>query len=87
MAEATMRASDADRDRTAAVLRDGLAARRLTIEEFGQRLDQAYAGLADVLMPARWISGACAPPPVTALSCTVLQRGGWSCLPSPFTAK
>jgi Domain of unknown function (DUF1707) len=37
------RASDADRDRTAAALREHLAAGRLTIEEFDQRLDQAYA--------------------------------------------
>jgi hypothetical protein len=38
-----IRASDADRDRAAAALREHLAAGRLTIEEFDQRLDQAYA--------------------------------------------
>ena len=43
MAAATMRAGDADRDRTAAVLREALAAGRLTIEEFGSRLDQVFA--------------------------------------------
>jgi hypothetical protein len=37
------RASDADRDQTAAALREHLAAGRLTIEEFDERLDQAYA--------------------------------------------
>jgi len=37
------RASDADRDRTAAALREHLAAGRLTIEEFDERLDKAYA--------------------------------------------
>jgi hypothetical protein len=37
------RASDADRDRTAAALREHLAAGRLTTEEFDQRLDQAFA--------------------------------------------
>jgi Domain of unknown function (DUF1707) len=37
------RASDADRDRTAAALREHLAAGRLTIEEFDKRLDKAYA--------------------------------------------
>jgi Domain of unknown function (DUF1707) len=37
------RASDADRDRAAAALREHLAAGRLTLEEFDQRLDQAYA--------------------------------------------
>jgi Domain of unknown function (DUF1707) len=38
-----IRASDADRDRTVAALREHLAAGRLTIEEFDERLDQAYA--------------------------------------------
>jgi len=40
---ATMRASDADRDRTVAALGEGMAAGRLTAEEFHQRLDLAYA--------------------------------------------
>jgi Domain of unknown function (DUF1707) len=38
-----MRASDADRDRTAAYLREHLAAGRLTTEEFNERLDHVYA--------------------------------------------
>ena len=37
------RASDADRDRAAAALREHLAAGRLTTGEFNERLDQAYA--------------------------------------------
>ena len=37
------RASDADRDRTVAALREHLAAGRLTIEEFDERLDKACA--------------------------------------------
>ena len=37
------RTSDADRDQTAAALREHLAAGRMTIEEFDERLDQAYA--------------------------------------------
>jgi hypothetical protein len=37
------RASDADRDRTAAALREHLAAGRLTTEEFDERLDKVYA--------------------------------------------
>jgi hypothetical protein len=41
--EARIRASDADRDRSAAALREHLAAGRLTIEEFDERLDQVYA--------------------------------------------
>ena len=38
-----IRASDADRDRTAALLREHHAEGRLTAEEFNERLDQAYA--------------------------------------------
>src|ERR1700730_7871975 len=38
-----IRASDADRDRTAALLREHHAAGRLTAEEFNERLDQVYA--------------------------------------------
>ena len=38
-----IRASDADRDRAAAALREHLAAGRLTAEEFDERLDKAYA--------------------------------------------
>jgi hypothetical protein len=38
-----IRASDADRDRTAALLREHHAAGRLTAEEFNERLDKAYA--------------------------------------------
>lgn len=41
--DATIRASDADRDRAAATLREHLAAGRLTIEEFDERLDKVYA--------------------------------------------
>ena len=37
------RASDADRDRIVAALREHLAAGRLTIEEFDERMDKAYA--------------------------------------------
>ena len=36
-----IRASDADRDRVAALLREHHAAGRLTVEEFGERMDQA----------------------------------------------
>jgi len=40
---ARLRASDADRDRTAAALREHLSAGRLTTEEFDERLDKAFA--------------------------------------------
>ncbi len=49
-----IRASDADRDRTAALLREHHAAGRLDLEEFNERLDKAYAaktvGELDALM-------------------------------------
>jgi hypothetical protein len=38
-----VRASDADRDRAAAALREHLVAGRLTTDEFDERLDKAYA--------------------------------------------
>lgn len=41
--EGRIRASDADRDRIAAALREHLAAGRLTTAEFEERLDKAYA--------------------------------------------
>src|SRR5215469_9762426 len=37
-----IRASDADRDRAASLLREHHAAGRLTAEEFGERLDRAF---------------------------------------------
>lgn len=43
MADPRMRASDADRDRTAALLREHMAAGRLNAEEFNERLEQTYA--------------------------------------------
>jgi Domain of unknown function (DUF1707) len=39
----SIRASDADRDRTASLLREHLAAGRLTPEEFNDRIDAAYS--------------------------------------------
>lgn len=38
-----VRVSDADRDRTASLLREHLSAGRLTPEEFNERLDRAFA--------------------------------------------
>jgi hypothetical protein len=67
-----LRASDADRDHIASMLREGYSEGRLTIEEFQERLQQAYAArthgelavlIAD--LPAR---PAPPPPPVPAAS-------------------
>jgi uncharacterized membrane protein len=38
-----IRASDADRDRAASLLREHHAAGRLTAEEFSERLDRAFS--------------------------------------------
>jgi hypothetical protein len=43
VADPRIRASDDDRDRTAALLREHHAVGRLTAEEFSERLDRAYA--------------------------------------------
>lgn len=43
VAEVDIRASDADRDRVADILRDALAEGRLTTEEHSERLDGVYA--------------------------------------------
>ncbi|HTS98804.1 MAG TPA: DUF1707 domain-containing protein [Streptosporangiaceae bacterium] len=43
VADPKTRASDADRDRAADLLREHYAAGRLTAEEFSERLDKAYA--------------------------------------------
>jgi len=42
-ADPKIRASDDDRERTVALLREHHAAGRLTVEEFNERMDQAYA--------------------------------------------
>ena len=72
------RASDADRDRIAAALGDHHAAGRLTLEEFHERLDRAYAaktlGELDDLM---------ADLPGTDLSTLYKQPGGYPPLPEP----
>jgi Domain of unknown function (DUF1707). len=44
-----IRASDTDRDRVAALLREHHAAGRLTAEEFGERMDRAWR-------PGRWVN-------------------------------
>jgi hypothetical protein len=50
VSELSPRASDADRDRAVAVLRESLVEGRLTLEEFTQRVDAAFhAGTADEL--------------------------------------
>ncbi|RMB81236.1 DUF1707 domain-containing protein [Streptomyces shenzhenensis] len=77
-----LRASDADRERVAEVLRDALAEGRLDMEEFGERLDatykaRTYGELAPITrdLPA---TGAVAPPPAVSLNKEPVSDGSWA---------
>ncbi|MGW0879539.1 DUF1707 SHOCT-like domain-containing protein [Streptomyces sp. NPDC002671] len=76
-----LRASDADRERVAEVLRDALAEGRLDMEEFEERLEatykaRTYAELTPLTrdLPA---AGAVAPPPVSFTKAPV-ESGSWA---------
>jgi hypothetical protein len=86
--EAHLRASDDERDHTAALLGDALASGRLTMEEHSERLEAVYAALtrgelapltAD--LPAPTPGAHLAPPadngPVEALFSKVRRSGQW----------
>jgi len=63
-----LRASDADRERVASVLRDSFAEGRLTTDEFQERLEAAYAArtLGQLDGITRDLPAAAAPPPPPA---------------------
>jgi hypothetical protein len=70
-AEADLRASDADRDRVAEILRDALAEGRLTHEEHSERIDAAYQAktvgeLAPLVRDLPAPGGSTAPRPTAA---------------------
>lgn len=76
-----LRASDADRERVAEVLRDALAEGRLDMEEFEERLEQTYKArtygeLAPVTrdLPAAGVTA----PPVVSLSKEAVAEGSWA---------
>ena len=76
-----LRASDADRDRAAAMLNEALAEGRLTAEEHSQRLDSVYAARthADIVpliddLPARSDFVPPAPRPGSAVATTEPAR-------------
>jgi hypothetical protein len=76
-----LRASDADRERVAEVLRDALAEGRLDMEEFNERLEATYkARTYGELTPiTRDLPvGAVAPPPVVSLTKEPAQSGSWA---------
>ncbi|MDQ0961514.1 hypothetical protein QFZ66_005392 [Streptomyces sp. B4I13] len=77
-----LRASDADRERVAEVLRDAVAEGRLDMAEFEERLEQTYAArtyreLAPVTRDLP-VPGAVAPPPVVSLHKEPSQDGSWA---------
>lgn len=87
-AQLELRASDADRDRTAAVLGSALAAGRLTTAEHAERLDAAYAAttLGDLASLTRDLPaddatdtslGAATPVEVAARFSKVIRSGRW----------
>ncbi|MGW7378562.1 DUF1707 SHOCT-like domain-containing protein [Streptomyces sp. NPDC054794] len=76
-----LRASDADRERVAEVLRDALAEGRLDMEEFEERLEATYkARTYGELTPiTRDLPGAgVTAPPVVSLSKEVPRSGSWA---------
>ncbi|WP_225831778.1 DUF1707 domain-containing protein [Streptomyces sp. NK08204] len=76
-----LRASDADRERVAEILRDALAEGRLDMEEFEERLEAAYTArtYADLAPLTRDLpaGGAVVPPPVSFGKAAVAS-GGWA---------
>ncbi|MBD0735961.1 DUF1707 domain-containing protein [Streptomyces sp. CBMA29] len=80
-AEADLRASDADRDRIADILREALAEGRLDSSEHSERLDQVYAaktmGELEPLVRDLPVGRTTAPAPAPA------ARGGYHYAPDP----
>lgn len=76
-----LRASDADRERVAEVLRDALAEGRLDMTEFEERLEETYKArtygeLAPITrdLPVAGV----APPPVVSLHKEPVEEGSWA---------
>jgi uncharacterized protein DUF1707 len=74
-----LRASDADRERVAEVLRDALAEGRLDMEEFEERLEATYkARTYGELAPiTRDLPSAGVPAPPVSLVKETVERGSW----------
>ncbi|MFF5188977.1 DUF1707 domain-containing protein [Streptomyces sp. NPDC000345] len=77
-----LRASDADRERVAEVLRDALAEGRLDLDEFEERLEQTYSArtygeLAPVTRDLP-VAGVTPPPPVVSLRKEPAAEGSWA---------
>ncbi|WP_251093579.1 DUF1707 domain-containing protein [Streptomyces sp. Caat 7-52] len=77
-----LRASDADRERVAEVLRDALAEGRLDMDEFEERLESAYAArtYGELAPLTRDLPAAGAPSPLAAVSFVKepVRDGSWA---------
>lgn len=80
-----LRASDADRERVAEVLRDAVAEGRLDMTEFEERLDATYKArtyreLAPITrdLPVAGVT----PPPVVSLHKDPVPEGSWAAVSS-----
>ena len=80
-----MRVGDAERERAARVLRDHTVEGRLTLEEFGERLDEVFAAASEQELAAAFRElpdQPAAPPKARAWLVTVLgsvqRRGRWT---------
>ncbi|MFJ3302641.1 DUF1707 domain-containing protein [Streptomyces sp. NPDC086549] len=78
---AELRASDADRERVAEVLRDALAEGRLDMEEFEERLEATYKArtYGELTPVTRDLPGpAAAAPPAVSLRKEPVESGSWA---------
>ncbi|WAP56272.1 DUF1707 SHOCT-like domain-containing protein [Streptomyces sp. S465] len=79
---AGMRASDAERERIAEILREAVAEGRLDMEEFEERLGAAYAarthGQLEPLVRDLPVPGTAVPAPLSAEAAGPAVRGGWA---------
>jgi hypothetical protein len=75
-----LRASDADRERVAEVLRDALAEGRLDMEEFEERLEATYKArtYGDLAPITRDLPDAHAPAPRVSMTKEPAEQGSWA---------
>ncbi|MFI2075911.1 MULTISPECIES: DUF1707 SHOCT-like domain-containing protein [Streptomyces] len=89
MDHSSLRASDADRDRTAGILRDALAEGRLTAEEHAERIDAVYEArtLGQLEPLVRDLPGGHGPAAETAAATASTRPYGASVRPAPMASE